>query len=474
MDVVEQRPGAVPRRGLVSRPVGRAGASTLAALGLAAGRARPAGAQSLEGEDAPASPEPAAPEAGATAVPALQRTLLLDADWIGTDNARGRHAQFWIDTWKERNPSYTIDFQAKGDVIVRLASDTYGHMIQFPPTIFAVFRGKPGLFVGIDREMAARRITADSFFGIPEIETWEGQRFGIPLQTNVFGWMYNRSRFEQLGVPLPDDRWTYEDAVEAGKRLTRADAAPPQWGLRWRHNWDILPILRAAQVAYLSADKERVTLDTPQGVAALEFVLDAVHRHRVAPTEQWRTDNNATFAPADVSLGYFAMLDGSTGTKATQLLLEEKGIRWENMWPPRWRGSGTRSVLIDGHPWMTMDRAIKDGVETACVDLLLHLLDEPVQEQYLIQGTGMPALKAMAYDPRFVAPPPESLRLQPEIWQFGQTYDRFAGGIDMLSAWDPHLKRAWNGEIGARELATQLTRDGTAAIQGVARPPWGR
>jgi hypothetical protein len=44
----------------------------------------------------------------------------------------------------------------------------------------------------------------------------------------------------------------------------------------------------------------------------------------------------------------------------------------------------------------------------------------------------------------------------------------------MLSAWDPHLKRAWNGEIGASELATQLSRDGTAAIQSVSRPPWGR
>jgi hypothetical protein len=248
----------------------------------------------------------------------------------------------------------------------------------------------------------------------------------------------------------------------------------PRLSLRWRHNWDILPVLRAARVGYLSEDKERVTLDTPQGVAALEFILDVVHRHHAAPTEQWRTENNATFAPADISLGYFAMLDGSTGTKATQLLLEEKGIRWENMWPPRWRATWARNVLIEGHPWMAMDKAVKDGVDAACTDLLLHLLDESVQEQYLIQGTGMPTLKKVAYDPRFISPPPESLRLQPEIWQFGQTYDRFAGGIDMLKAWDPHLKRAWNGELGARELATQLSRDGTEAIQSVRRPPWGR
>lgn len=154
--------------------------------------------------------------------------------------------------------------------------------------------------------------------------------------------------------------------------------------------------------------------------------------------------------------------------------LEPTGISWENMWPPKWKATNTRSVLIDGHPYMTMDKALADGVDAACIDLMFHLLDDPVQEQYLIQGTGMPALKKMAYDPRFIEPPPESLVLQPEIWQFGQTYDRFAGGIDMLQAWDPLLKKAWNGGMGARELAQQMSRDGTTAIQTIRRPAWGR
>ena len=151
----------------------------------------------------------------------------------------------------QAHPTYKLDLQDKGDVIVRLASDTYGHMIQFPPTIFAVFKGKPGLFLSIDKDMQARGVSQDHFFGIPEIETWDGQRFGIPLQTNVFGWMYSRSKFEQAGVRFPTDTWTYDDAVEAAKRFTRTDTVPQQWGLRWRYNWDILPILRAAKVNYL-------------------------------------------------------------------------------------------------------------------------------------------------------------------------------------------------------------------------------
>ena len=463
------------RRGYTRRALHASGAALLAALGVA----RTAWADDGDGgEDEGMSmeppPSPMGDDAAVTRVPALQKTIVIDADWLGTDNARGRHVQYWLDTWAQAHPTYKLDPQDKGDVIVRLASDTQGHMIQFPPTIFAVFKGKPGLFVNINRDMQSRGYTTDDFFGIPEIETWEGQRFGIPLQTNVFGWMYSVSKFEQQGVPPPNDNWTYDDAVEAARRFTRTNTVPEQYGLRWRFNWDMLPILRAAKVNYLSEDKERVNLNTAQGVAALEFIIGVVQRQGVAPTEKWLTDNNAAFAAADISFGYFAMLDGSTGTKATQNLLGPKGIKWENMWPPKWKATNTRNVLIDGHPYMTYDRALKDGVDAACIDLMFHLLDPDVQEQYLIQGTGMPALKKTAYDPRFIAPPPESLVLQPQIWQFGQTYDRFAGGIDMLAAWTPILKKAWNGEIGAGEAAVQMSRDGTAAIQRIRRPAWGR
>jgi len=111
----------VSRRGYMK------GSGRLLAGGLlAAWRARRAFAQ--EAEELPPEGEMPAPEVpvleGPTPVPPLQRTLLLDADWIG-NNPRGRHAQYWVESWLARNPTYKIDYQSKGDGIVRLASDTY-------------------------------------------------------------------------------------------------------------------------------------------------------------------------------------------------------------------------------------------------------------------------------------------------------------------------------------------------------------
>jgi ABC-type glycerol-3-phosphate transport system substrate-binding protein len=419
-------------------------------------------------------PAPMGSEANVSRVPALQKTIILDADWLGTDNARGRHTQYWVDTWQAQHPTYKLDLGSVGDVIVRLASDTYGHMIQFPPTVFAIFKGKPGLFLDVTADMQARGIAeSDIFFN--EGETWEGKRFGLPMQMNLFGWMYNRTKFENLGVPPPTDQWTYDDAIDTAKRFSRPDDNPPQWGLRWLWNWGIIPIFRAAGVPYVSEDKERVTMDTPQALDVWEFILGAVQRHRVAPTEKWQTDNSAAFAPADIMLGHYAMVDNSIGSKATQRLVEPKGIAFENMWPPMWKATGQRSVLTGGHPWLVMDRAAADGVDVAAIDLLFHLLDEDVQMQYFEQGTSpIPVVKQLAYDDRFIGGPPDSLSLIPEVWEFGRPYDRFAGEIDMLQAWTPLIKKAWNGEIAPRELAIQMTHDGTVAIQNVRRPAWGR
>src|SRR5688500_17039064 len=135
------------RRRYVRSMTGAASAAVLAAQGVAL---RAAHAQETDPGLMPPGPEESRPR-----VPALEKTILLDADWIGTDNARGRHAQFWIDTWAEHHPTYKLDFQAAGDTIVRLASDTSGHMIQFRPPIFSIFKGKPGLFVDITRDMGS-------------------------------------------------------------------------------------------------------------------------------------------------------------------------------------------------------------------------------------------------------------------------------------------------------------------------------
>ena len=104
----------ISRRGYARGVTGSATAAVLAALGVAL---RAAHAQEADAGLMPPAAEEARPR-----VPALEKTILLDADWIGTDNARGRHAQFWIDTWAQHHPTYKLDFQAAGDTIVRLGT----------------------------------------------------------------------------------------------------------------------------------------------------------------------------------------------------------------------------------------------------------------------------------------------------------------------------------------------------------------
>jgi hypothetical protein len=128
------------------------------------------------------------------AVPALAKTIVVDSAWIAGPRGRAQHLTHWSDTWLETHPTYTVEHVARGGVLARLASGDFGHLTQFPPDVFGSLRGYPGLFVPIDADIARRGVDAADRLSIPEIETYGGQRFGLPLETDLSGRMGGRTR----------------------------------------------------------------------------------------------------------------------------------------------------------------------------------------------------------------------------------------------------------------------------------------
>ncbi|MFV0520246.1 MAG: ABC transporter substrate-binding protein [Lachnospirales bacterium] len=65
--------------------------------------------------------------------------------------------------------------------------------------------------------------------------TYEGQIFGIPKDYDTIAMIYNKTLFEENGVPLPTDDWTWEDVRSAAEAISDPEAgvygivAPPEW-----------------------------------------------------------------------------------------------------------------------------------------------------------------------------------------------------------------------------------------------------
>lgn len=74
----------------------------------------------------------------------------------------------------------------------------------------------------------------------------DGKLPGLPFKVNTLGLFYNKDLFDKFGVPYPKDGWTWDDALETAKKMTRTDG-----GVQYR-GFGIRPLGQTMQLNQLS------------------------------------------------------------------------------------------------------------------------------------------------------------------------------------------------------------------------------
>lgn len=123
---------------------------------------------------------------------------------------------------------------------------------------------------------------ADWLDGSWDSVTFDGRVYGIPVRRDAFGLIYNKRMFEEAGVescPV-----TTDDFLEVTKLLTRngvygigiVGADHPQTVTQF------ISYLYMFNNPVLNEDLTEAVIDSPSGVAALQFYADLVNVHGVA------------------------------------------------------------------------------------------------------------------------------------------------------------------------------------------------
>lgn len=128
---------------------------------------------------------------------------------------------------------------------------------------------------------------------------------------------YNKDQFQQAGVDLPTDKWTWDDLLNAAQKLTvdangndatsaNFDATNIQrWGIWLPDSWGdtawergILPIIYQNGGSQVSPDGKTTTgyMNSDANIAALQWYVDLFKKYHVAPS---KTDY-ASFSGADL------------------------------------------------------------------------------------------------------------------------------------------------------------------------------
>jgi multiple sugar transport system substrate-binding protein len=112
---------------------------------------------------------------------------------------------------------------------------------------------------------------------------WRGKQVGLTPDGCAVLEYYNVTAFSAAGVPLPKPTWTWDDYLDAARRLTKSDGGQVmQAGIGTLPSGnDLLPWLWSNGADILSDDFKQVRITEPVAVDALQFAVDLVAKHGV-------------------------------------------------------------------------------------------------------------------------------------------------------------------------------------------------
>ncbi len=117
----------------------------------------------------------------------------------------------------------------------------------------------------------------------------EGAIYGLPKDLGPFALGYNKTMFEDAGVPLPDkDKpYTWDEFVDVAKQLTKdtnGDGKMDQYGTGFNVNWALQPFVWSNGADWINEDGTKVTIDDPKFIEALQFFVDQQLKHGITPS----------------------------------------------------------------------------------------------------------------------------------------------------------------------------------------------
>ena len=151
--------------------------------------------------------------------------------------------------------------------------------------------GRDGLLLPLDRFSGAEEAALAQEFYPSVLNQYraDGVQYALPVGAAPLLLFYDEGFFAQQGVSPPDASWDWDDLVENAVKLTirRGEDAVARWGLvaRGEH---VFWALWQNEASLVDVESLQCLLQDPAAVAALQFVHDLMHKHRVSPVGNLR------------------------------------------------------------------------------------------------------------------------------------------------------------------------------------------
>jgi multiple sugar transport system substrate-binding protein len=362
-------------------------------------------------------------------------------------------------------------------LVVEFVSGTAADVPQANNTVMAKLFDQ-NMVLDLSRYVTRDKINLKKDYGLMGQEFWDGKILTVPYVLSPHAWYYNKTMLREAGVPDPwehqNGQWTWDDLLAIAKATTRPARgdAPQRWGV-WLNYTDIE--YQLAGFIWSNGGRShdyatmKYTMDEPKTVAAVQWVHDLLHKHRVMLSMHLVREFSDAGLKHPFQDGRAALFENSTG-QLNPLGTGVTDFEWDVLPIPRVSKSGPAPVTYtSGDP--NCVSAATDKPEEAW--LFAKWLAGPTV-QHLIGRTKLltPALIEAASDAKgYAAPPPAHVRVFADVLK-GKVTRRFfhhesARGLSLFSTW---LGKAFDGEIALEQALREANREANQVVSWKTKP----
>lgn len=293
--------------------------------------------------------------------------------------------------------------------------------------------------------------------GVVDAGSWKSKLYFLAVFSNFNVLYYNKTLLDRAGVKYPDDTWTKERVLDAARGLTQrtGDASTEVFGFNFSRDLNnISPYIwnNGGDSFDKPEDPTKATMSSPASLEALQWLVDLINRHKVAPGEGGAAQ--PTFQSGRIAMQTMPVNSiGGVGRAAE--------FPWDITLIPKGK-TGRQNYAGTLFYGMCSTSKAPD----AAWSLLKVICGAYSGGLHVAAQIGAPALKGLEKELQALPPPPANRKAVLDTLPLLRALPKVRGMNDIYSdVFTATLNEAYKGAITATEAATLIDQKATPLIK---------
>jgi multiple sugar transport system substrate-binding protein len=261
-----------------------------------------------------------------------------------------------VETFNSQNPNIKVEIQGSpggwdklnAKILTSVAAGTAPDVADCQDKALPAFAIR-GLYVKLDRYLKKdseyKKALLDQVKGSNDcwkinLKTGEvgvGSQFALSYNGGAVVLYYNKTLFDKAGIAYPNDKWTWDDFLEAVKKTTVKDdkGRVLQYGFTssnwWYHDFPTFVWSAGGDFISFKHNGLASAFNTPAGLSALKFMYNMVVTDKVAQSVVKTDDMISAFGSGRTAM----YATGSWTVGRIKAITNANGFKWGiAAWPP--------------------------------------------------------------------------------------------------------------------------------------------